>query len=101
MSFACVPVQQPIHQSPRRNRTKGDERAHGGNHRQSNPIRERLGHEPNSYVGKLERNYKNGTAGISGETVLIVIDLTDTRKEFIPTGQKQLLRQNGTSEVLS
>ena len=41
-----------------------------------------------------------GTAGTSGETALIVVKPIDTRKEFIPTGQKQSLRQNGTSVEL-
>ena len=93
-------MEESIHQTPRRNRTKGDERAHCCNHRQSNPIRERLGHEPNSFVGKLERSYESDMASSSGETVLIVINRNDNRKEFIPTGQKQLLQQDGTSEVL-
>jgi hypothetical protein len=48
----------------------------------------------------LNAAIKSGIAGTSGETALIVIKPTDTRKEFMPTGQKQSLRQNGTSVQL-
>ena len=93
-------MEKPIHQTSRVNRTEGDERAHCHYQRQSNPIHERLGHEPNSFLEYLNATIKIGTAGTSGETALIVVKPIDTRKEFMPTGQKQSLRQNGTSEEL-